>query len=520
MQFDESYFQGLFLERHPDLYFRIFYQEKLIASTEDSVLWNAKPDQTDILIEVQDPRSSSESNSSHNPPITNLQGALNMDAILFWNDIALQAVANDFSPAPPDNKVAPEQGGPTRTARALAIVHLAMYDAFNSIAADSSPYVPSKGGTLPMPKPGASRRAAIGEAAAVTLITLYPRQAQLFQQASQTFFTGLTASPQSIEDGRVQGRGVAEAVLKLRQNDGSSNNLPYIPSQNAGKHRVDPLNPDQGILTPNWGSVTPFGNPVVLADPPPALNSSKYATDYNEVKGKGILTGGTRTPAETTIGLYWAYDGAQKIGVPPRLYNQFVVKVAMAKGNTLAQNARLFALVNMAMADAGIQCWLSKYEYEIWRPVLGVREADAGWGPTGQGDGNSGTAGDPYWLPLGAPRTNEPGKPSVTPPFPAYPSGHATFGAASLDVVRLFYNSDTLPPGFTFVSDELDGKSIDRDGSIRTRLARPFSTLSGAIQENGDSRVYLGVHWRFDSEGGIKSGKQIAQDIFSHFLKP
>jgi Vanadium chloroperoxidase N-terminal domain/PAP2 superfamily len=443
-----------------------------------------------------------------------------MDAILFWNDIALQAVANDFSPAPPDNKVAPEQGGPTRTARALAIVHLAMYDAFNSIATAFSPYVTSKGGILPLPKPGASRRAAIGEAAAVTLIALYPRQTQLFQQASQTFLAGLNASPQSIENGRDQGRGVADAVLKLRQNDGSNNNLPYVPSQNAGKHRVDPLNPDQGFLTPNWGAVAPFGNPVVLAAPPPALNSSQYAIDFNEVKGKGVLTGGTRTPEETTIGLFWAYDGAQKIGVPPRLYNQFVVKIAIEKGNTLAQNARLLALVNMAMADAGIQCWLSKYEYEIWRPVLGIREADAGWGPTGQGDGNPGTQGDPYWLPLGAPRTNEPGEPSFTPGFPAYPSGHATFGAASLDMVRLFYGSDTLPPGFTFVSDELDGKSIDRDGSIRTRLARPFSTLSGAIQENGDSRVYLGVHWCFDSKEGIKSGKQIAQDIFNHFLKP
>jgi hypothetical protein len=438
-----------------------------------------------------------------------------MDAILFWNDIALKVGANDFTTIPPNSRPNAEQGGPTRNSRALAIIHLAMFDAFNGIAKEFTPYQSN----LPPAPSNASRRAAIGGAAATALIALYPKQEALIQEAIQTFFSGLATPIQRVEDGRNYGRTIADKLLEVRQNDGSNDNLPYIPSQEPGKHRIDPLNPGQGFLTPNWGQVKPFGiNTVFLADPPPELNSPRYAQDYNDVKAKGMMTGGTRTPEETTIGLFWAYDGAEKIGVPPRLYNQVVRAIAIQKGNSLSQNARLFALVNMAMADAGIQCWGSKYHYNLWRPVLGVREADAGWGPTGKGDGNTGTTVDPFWLPLGAPRTNQVGVNSVTPGFPAYPSGHATFGAATLYMVRLFYGMDNI--AFKFVSDELDGKSLDRDGSIRTRHERSFNSLSAAIAENGRSRVFLGVHWQFDADGGIDSGTKIAQEIFNNFLKP
>ncbi|MBW4630882.1 MAG: vanadium-dependent haloperoxidase [Iphinoe sp. HA4291-MV1] len=206
------------------------------------------------------------------------------------------------------------------------------------------------------------------------------------------------------------------------------------------------------------------------------------------------------------------------MGTPPRLYNQIVQVIAKNKSNTLAQNARLFALVNMAMADAGIQCWNSKYFYSVWRPVLGIREADPGWGPTGQGDGNSETEVDPFWLPLGSPRTNQPGAKNFTPNFPAYPSGHATFGAASLDMVRLFYSTDDI--AFDFTSDELNGKSVDVDGSIRTKYQRHFARLSDAIVENARSRVYLGVHWQFDADAGVESGKTIAEFIFNNTLRP
>jgi hypothetical protein len=413
-----------------------------------------------------------------------------MDSILFWNDVSLEAVARDFTGMPPER----EQDGPTRTSRALAIVHLAMYDAFNSIAKVFTPYLSS----LPVPPASASQEAAIGEAAFVTLSNLYPNQFKHFLQAPQ-------------------GHLVAKAMLTERLDDGSVEDLPYSPSKEPGKHRPDPLNPAQGFLTPNWGQVKPFAITNFLAAEPPTLDSEQYAQDFNEVKAKGSLNGGTRTPEETAIGLFWAYDGAQKIGVPPRLYNQIVRVIAVQKGNTLEQNARLFALVNMAMADAGIQCWKSKYYYNVWRPVVGIREADPNWGPTGQGDGNPATEGDPFWLPLGAPRTNQPGAKNFTPNFPAYPSGHATFGAASLDLVRLFYGTDEI--AFDFVSDELNGDSIDVDGSVRTKHQRPFASLSQAILENAKSRVYLGVHWQFDADAGVELGKKIAEFIFNNALR-
>jgi Vanadium chloroperoxidase N-terminal domain/PAP2 superfamily len=435
-----------------------------------------------------------------------------MDAMLFWNDVALEAGARDFT-----GTGMPAQGGPTRTSRALAIIHLAMYDAFNSIAKVFKPYLTG----LPVPPAGASQPAAIGEAAYVTLSTLYPAQQSFFLQKRQDFLSALAEPPAAISDGRIQGQKVAEAMLLSRKNDGSDANMSYTPSPEPGKHRPDPLNPGQGFLTPQWGQVKPFAITNFLAPEPPALSSAKYEQDFNDVKEKGSSTGGTRTPAETTIGLFWAYDGAQKLGVPPRLYNQVVRVIALKKGNSLAQNVRLFALINLAMADAGIQCWHSKYHYEVWRPVVGVREADPGWGPTGKGDGNPETAGDPFWLPLGAPRTNPlPDGPNFnfTPNFPAYPSGHATFGAACFDVVRLFYGTDAI--AFNFVSDELNGKSVDIDGSTRTRHERQFNTLSDAIEENGRSRVYLGVHWQFDADGGIDSGKKIAEMVFNNALRP
>jgi hypothetical protein len=175
------------------------------------------------------------------------------------------------------------------------------------------------------------------------------------------------------------------------------------------------------------------------------------------------------------------------------------------------------ALVNVAMADAGIAIWESKYFYQFWRPVTGIREADPGTGPTGAGDGNPDTIGDPTFTPLGAPASNATGA-DFTPPFPAYPSGHAGFGGALFQVLRRFYGTDDIP--FTFVSDEFNGVTRDRQGNARPLLPRSFATLSEAEEENGQSRIYLGIHWSFDKTEGIALGRRVGDYVFDNAFRP
>jgi hypothetical protein len=186
-------------------------------------------------------------------------------------------------------------------------------------------------------------------------------------------------------------------------------------------------------------------------------------------------------------------------------------------GTDALELARLLALVNVAMADAGIAVWESKFFYDFWRPIGGIRESDAGTGPTSLGDGNSATVGDPTWMPLGAPASNLNG-PNFTPPFPAYPSGHAGFGGAVFQTLRRFYGTDHI--SFTFVSDEFNGITKDHNGNVRPLLPRSFKTLSQAEEENGQSRIYLGIHWSFDKTEGIAQGRQVADYVFDHAFVP
>jgi hypothetical protein len=175
--------------------------------------------------------------------------------------------------------------------------------------------------------------------------------------------------------------------------------------------------------------------------------------------------------------------------------------------------ARLLALVNVALSDISVACWYEKYHYQVWRPITGIREADAGTGPTGLGDGNPDTFGDRKFTPLGAPASNSRG-PNFTPPFPAYASGHASFGGAVFQILRRVYGTDNIP--FAFVSDELNGVTRDNLGLVRPRIVRRFATLSAAEEENGQSRIYLGIHWAFDKTRGIASGRRLADYVYAH----
>lgn len=469
-----------------------------------------------------------------------------MDHILYWNNVALEANRRDFSNEPGKDKPSPEQGGPTLSSRALAIVHLAMYDAHAGVVSSAS--LPRYLAAPPNPGVGASASAAVAAAAHACLSALFPRQKPHFDAAHLA--VGLSGA--GLAEGHDFGVAVAQAMLADRKDDPSASDNGYPGSMHPSGHRPDPANPTQGYHAPFYGArskcfaVTPQPGTIRHElDAPPAYGGAEYDKALKQVRGKGIApelmgtlptTFSKRTVDETLIGLYWAYDGPRELGTPPRQYNQIVREVALAKGNTVDQNARLFAFVNAAMGDAGILAWDQKYIHDFWRPVVGIREHDASMGPAAPTPThNIDNDCDPTWLPLGAPASNSSDR-NFTPPFPAYPSGHATFGAAAFHIVRLFYGvaagnraADTVYAG-PFVSDELNGVTRDNAGNVRPRHVRAFPRgLWQMIEENGFSRVFLGVHWSFDAFaldatgkpdltrniGGVPLGLKIAEDIFA-----
>ncbi|MGH3614707.1 MAG: hypothetical protein ACRDRK_19360 [Pseudonocardia sp.] len=464
-----------------------------------------------------------------------------MDPILYWNEVAAEADRTTHTIRPPEEV---ESRGPCGSSRANAIVHLAMHDAYFGITRKYDPYLEG----LPTPEPDADPDSAVAAAAHATLSALYPTQTAFFD--AQLAAAGLPGG-QPRSNGDEFGRAVAAAILALRQNDPSASGAGYSPSIAPMHHREDPDNPDQGFYAPFYGSRSRnFAvNTRHRLDESPQLGSAEYNQALKQVRSKGIapqLIGTlpaelmpSRTPTETIIGIFWGYDGAKELGTPPRLYNQIVRKIAETHANDVAANARLFALVNAAMGDAGILAWDDKYLYDVWRPVLGIREHDPSTGPTGLGGNVLDVDADPGWLPLGAQNTNNVGAKNFTPPFPAYPSGHATFGAAAFQSVRCFYDKgehcpDDLLEGLEFVSDELNGISVDNVGTVRPRHVRNFpGGLWQMIEENSRSRVFLGVHWIFDgfavndddeidltqNIGGVRLGLDIANDIATNGLK-
>jgi hypothetical protein len=431
--------------------------------------------------------------------------------ILFWNEVALEA--NKVSHSNGKN----EQTGPPLSARALAIVHIAMHDAYFGIAGGQLTYTGMTAGS-------GDPHGAVASAAHATLAALYPSQKEVFDAKLAEFCKC-----------DVFGTLVAQKILELRSKDPGVGAENYSPKQGPGKHRTDPDTTVVSYHAPFYGAHSTLfaatGVPALTA--PPAVGTPAYNTALTEVRGRGIkpelmgtlpATFNKRTADETVVGIYWGYDGAVGLGTPPRLYNKIVRKFAVQAGCSTSQNARLFALVNVALADAGILAWKEKYTHEFWRPVLGIREHNDATGPEAKPTGASfAPNADTGWLPLGAPASNSTGKKNFTPDFPAYPSGHATFGAASLDIARRFLKAeklDTRIKDFCFVSSEFDGMTRDNQGTARPRHTRLFAgnldaIVDTMIAENGLSRIYLGVHWSFDAYGGLKPNGSVDTTIYT-----
>jgi hypothetical protein len=453
------------------------------------------------------------------PPLAGPRQGL--DSLHRWNLIAINASGVDHTPvAPGENRVFGEQLGPGRASRAMAIVHIAMFDALDAVVGGYTSYTGTQARHGPM-----SVDAAISQAARDTLAAMFPSQTATFDAY---LAEDLAAVPNALQraNGIDLGHRTAAAILAMRLDDGSQIPEPrigvdYFPSDQPGHWRQDPISLIPLALGAHWGECIPFvvtSPSQFRAPPPPDMTSAEYTDAYNEVKNLGGDDINTqRTEEQTFIGIFWAYDGTPSLCAPPRLYNQITVQIADERRLSAIQFARLLALVNVAMADAGMTIWESKYYYDFWRPILGIRESDPGTGPTGLGDGNPDTVGDTNFSPLGAPASNLTG-PNFTPPFPAYPSGHAGFGGALFQVMRRFYGTDNI--AFTFVSDEFNGQTRDNNENIRPFRPRSFSNLSQAEEENGQSRIYLGIHWSFDKTEGIAQGRRVGDYVFDHAFRP
>jgi hypothetical protein len=395
------------------------------------------------------------------------------DVVLDWNQAALEAVRARNTPPP-------------RVARDLAILHLAIHDAVNSIARTHESYAFT--GHVPA---AASRQAAAATAGYHALSALFPHP------EDQAMFDTLYADQLSmIPDlppkrmGIEAGMGAAAAILELRAHDGSDQAGEFAGGTEPGQWR--PTISFGGVvrpaLLPLWGFVTPF----VLAVPdqfrppaPPALQSSQYAEELEHVKWWGRDQGSLRNHDQTEIALFWGYGPGT--ATPPGHWNEVAQSAARAQRLTLEQNARLFALLNMALTDAGISCWECKYLFNFWRPITAIAEAHL--------DGNPDTLPDADWKPL-----------LETPPFPEYTSGHSTFSGAAATVLALFFGNDNVP--FSLGSDDLPG------------VTRNYGSFSEAAWESGMSRIYGGIHYMSANLHGLDAGASIGEWTVQHYLQP
>ncbi len=383
----------------------------------------------------------------------------NTDVVTDWNNAALDAIRADRT-APPI------------ASRSLAILHASIYDAVNGIARTYEPYLVQSA-----VQASASREAAASAAAHEVLVNLFPASASTFDALHAAILATIPDGTHKA-NGIVWGEFVANQILTARADDGWD--AVVQPPGGSGPGVWVPTPPAfLPYLLPQWGFVVPFGmssSSQFRPPGPPSLDSERYAADYEEVKELGAAVGSTRTEEQTEIALFWA-DGAGT-ETPPGHWNSIAQIIAAAQGNTLEENARLLALLNIAMADAAICAWDAKYTFDFWRPVTAIAFVEP----------------ELNWMSF-----------IVTPPFPDYVSGHSTFSAAAATVLPLFYGTEDLP--FTTGSDFLPG------------VYRSFATCFDAAEEAALSRIYGGIHFRSASEDGLQAGISIGQWTFTHYLR-
>lgn len=401
--------------------------------------------------------------------------ALASDPVLDWIAITNNTVINTGT-------------GPLVTVRLVAMVSASVFDAVNGIRNEYRPLI-----VKPAASHHASANAAAIQAAYAILVRQYPALAASLTDQRDASIAALTDNPNSVQAGVNWGQAVADAVWANRLTDGMAPPPPPFEgvlgivgtSAAVGAWRPTPLLNMPGAA-PQFASLTPWvlRRPSQFRPAPPnSLTSAEYAAGYNEIKTMGVFDGSGRTSDQSELALFWN-------GNTPLYWNRIAAQVSAQRSLSLLANARLFALLNISMADAGIACWDAKYRYVFWRPVSAIREGDA--------DGNAATDPDPAWTPW------LDFFPGGTPPHPEYPSGHSTVSGAAAAVLARIFGDDTP---VTVTSDVRQG-------------TRSFPSFSAITAEIADARVFGGIHFRVSCTRGNALGQAVAAYVMANAMRP
>jgi hypothetical protein len=405
--------------------------------------------------------------------------AAEADAVTDWNVIASNAIVVTAAQPPPVSVLH------------FAMVHGAVYDAVNAIDRGHQPYL-----VQPPSNPTDSKEAATAAAAFRVLVGLFPDQIGALQPLYDAYVAALPDDPPgSKAAGIAIGEATASAMLIARMNDGRFGPTPTPYPSPAPPGIWVPTPPNFATDSAAWvGNVLPFIVPsaeTLRTDGPNELTSTEYAEDFNEVKALGSLTSITRTPDQTDAAIFWQDQAIA-------LWNRIFCTLAANQNLNLVDSARLFAMENLAAADALIGCWNDKYYYWFWRPITAIREADT--------DGNPATEADPTWLPLFDPATPVCNLPSlVTPPFPDHPSGHSCATSAFVHTLQNFFGTDRI--GFSAFSN-------------KSCTTRSFERFSDALKEVINARVWAGIHFRTADIQGSLLGRKVARYLRKHYFQP
>jgi hypothetical protein len=383
------------------------------------------------------------------------------DEVTDWNTILFQSAL-----------VAPATSALIIT-RSAAIVQAAVFDAVNGIERRYTPVH-----VEPAAPRGASRRAAAVQAAYGTLVKLYPLQQTTLDAQREASLDAIASddaveNSESIANGIEWGQTVADAIWAWRLTDGiTPAPAPFLGGSDPGQWRPTPpaflsgAGPQFAYMT-TWSILGPS---QFRPDGPPGLGSARYATDFDETRSMGSLSSSTRKADQTLAARFWAVSTASSY------WNRVARNLAAERHTTLSENARLLALLDIAMADAAIACWEAKYHYVAWRPITAIQLIEASWTPL-----------------------------LVTPNHPEYPSGHSSFSGAAGAILANYFGENTP---FSFDSDVMLG------------VVRSFQNFSAALEEIKEARIFAGIHFRFACDDGQTTGAKVANYVLENSLRP